>query len=379
MRIAINTRFLLAHGLEGLGVYTREISHRLVQLLPEHEWHFFYDRAIDPSFRIEGVQHHSLWPSARHPLLWYFWFEKLVPSKLREVKADLFFSPDGYASLNTNVAQLLTVHDLAFEYYPEAIPALVNRYYRYFTPKFCQVADRIITVSENTAVDLQTIYHIDAAKIDVVNNGYSEEFRPVDPETKLLLRQRYSGGQPYFIYVGAIHPRKNVLNLLKAFENFMDSHPDVPFRLALVGRKAWGNDILDSYCQKMEHKERLIWLDHLERKDLSLLVASSEAMMYPSYYEGFGLPVLEAMACGVPSITTKGSPMESFAQSSCIAIDPADSDAICRAMRKLAFERGYRDELGRRALELSKKLTWDKAAEKIADIIENHFANKNLL
>jgi glycosyltransferase involved in cell wall biosynthesis len=379
VRIAVNTRFLLPKGLEGLGVYTREISHRLVKLLPEHDWHFFYDRAVDPSFRIEGAEHHSLWPPARHPLLWYFWFEQVVPRKLHEIKADLFFSPDGYASLNTSVPQLLTVHDLAYEYYPEAIPALVNRYYRHFTPKFCRVADRIIAVSENTASDLQALYHINAAKIDVVSNGYSEEFKPIDSQTKFLLRQKYSGGHPYFIYVGAIHPRKNVLNLLKAFGKFADSHPEMKHRLALVGRKAWGNDELSSYYQEMVHKERVIWVDHLERDEIALLTGSSEAMLYPSFYEGFGLPVLEAMACGIPSVTTKDSPMESFAQGSCIALDPKDSDAISGAMYKLASEHSYRDELGRRALEASKKLTWDKAAEKIADIIENHFANKNLL
>lgn len=379
MRIAVNTRFLLPKGLEGLGVYTHEISHRLVKLLPEHDWHFFYDRAVAPSFRIEGAEHHCLWPPARHPFLWYFWFEQVVPRKLREVKADLFFSPDGYASLNTNVPQLLTIHDLAFEYYPEAIPALVNRYYRHFTPKFCRAADRIITVSENTAKDLQTLYNVEAAKIDVVSNGYSEEFHPIEFETKMLMRQKYSGEQPYYIYVGAIHPRKNILKLLKAFGKFMNDHPEMPHRLVLAGRKAWGNNELDSYYQNMVHKERVIWLDHLERNEIAHLIASSEAMLYPSYYEGFGLPVLEAMACGVPSVTSKNSPMESFAQRSCLAIDPADSDEISRAMYKLAVKPEYQYELGRLALEAAKELTWDKAAEKIAGIIENHFANKNLL
>jgi glycosyltransferase involved in cell wall biosynthesis len=379
MRIAVNTRFLLPKGLEGLGVYTREISHRLVALLPEHEWHFLYDRAIDPSFQIDGAQHHCLWPPARHPLLWYLWFEQAVPRKLRKIKADLFFSPDGYASLSTKVPQLVTIHDLAYEYYPDAIPAFVNQYYRYFTPKFCRAASRIIAVSENTASDLKNLYRIDATKIDVVSNGYSDEFRPIAAETKWQVQQKYCGGKPYYIYVGAIHPRKNVLNLLKAFELFANSYPEMTQMLALVGRKAWGNEDLNTYCQKMVQKERVIWIDHLERKEIALLMAGSEAMLYPSYYEGFGLPVLEAMACGVPSVTTKGSPMESFAQGSCLAVNPEDLDAISQAMHRLACEEKYRYELGRRALESSKNLSWDKAAENIAEIIEKHFANKNLL
>jgi len=379
MRIAVNTRFLLPKGLEGLGVYTREISHRLVELLPEHEWHFFYDRPVDPAFKISGAQHHSLWPPARHPLLWYLWFEHAVPRKLKEIKADLFFSPDGYASLNTRVPQLLTVHDLAYELYPEAIPALVNRYYRHYTPKFCKAADRIISVSEHTAADLQALYHVDAAKIDVVSNGYSEDFSPIDSDQKRAVQQKYCGGNPYYIYVGAIHPRKNVLNLLKAFESFAGNHPELPHKLVLVGRKAWGNDALSSFFQSMAHRDRVQWMDHLERKDIALLIAGAEGMIYPSYYEGFGLPVLEAMACGVPSVTTQCSPMESFASDSCIAVSPEDVVAMSYAMHRLATQVDFRNELGKKALILSRNLTWDKAAEKIAEVIEKHFANKNLL
>jgi glycosyltransferase involved in cell wall biosynthesis len=379
VRIAVNTRFLLPTGLEGLGVYTQEIAHRLTVLLPQHEWHFLYDRTVDQKFLISNAQHHVIYPPARHPILWYTWFELCIPKKLRQLKADLFFSPDGYASLSTPIPQLLTIHDVAFEFYPKAIPFLVNRYYRYYTPKFCQAAKRIIVVSEKTANDLQTLYQVPKEKIQVVANGYSALFHPLDAADRKLVRMKYAQGQPFYIYVGAIHPRKNVLNILKAFELLIEQQPYLPHRMLLVGRKAWNNADIEAYLLQMSAKDRVIWLDHVDRQEIAALMGAAEAMVYPSYYEGFGLPVLEAMACGTPSITSLGSPMEWFAADTCLTVRPQNPEEISQAMHALATQTGLSAALSKKAIERSQQYTWDQAAEKIANEIENHFANKNFL
>lgn len=379
MRIAVNTRFLLKDRLEGLGIYTYEIAGRLTQLLPEHEFHFIFDRKPDPSFIPEGVTAHVTGPQARHPFLWYWWFEFSIPALLKKIGADLFFSPDAYGSLRTEVPQLLTIHDLAFEHYPEHVPALVGKYYRHFTPQYCSKAAAVIAVSEQTAADLQQLYGIDAAKISVIHNGYSKEFSPLSPEEHETIRRLRTGGHPYFLYVGAIHPRKNVLKVLRAFEHLKTLHPQIPHRLLLLGRKAWGGNEWEQYLQSMKHRDQVIHLEFQNREMVADLTGAATAMVYPSLYEGFGLPVLEAMACGVPSITSTNSPMAQFAGDACMAVNPLQEGDIADAMWQICSNEKFRHQLAERCLQQSKKLSWDAAAEKIALLIEKRFANKNLL
>jgi hypothetical protein len=138
MKIAVNTRFLLEGQLEGIGIYTQEIFRRVVKLLPQHEFYFLFDRKPAPEFIFaDNVKAVIVSPQARHPLLWYWWFEHAVPAVLKKYQIDVFLSPDGYGSLSTDIPQVITIHDLAFEHYPEQVPFLVNQYYRYFVPKYC--------------------------------------------------------------------------------------------------------------------------------------------------------------------------------------------------------------------------------------------------
>lgn len=370
MRIGINTRFLLKGRLEGLGVYTQEVSSRLVKLFPQHDWVFFFDRKFDESFIFgENVQGVVVYPPARHPFLWYCWFEYSLPRHIRKQNIDLFFSPDGYCSLASEVPQLLTVHDIAFEFYPQGIPKLVNQYYRHFTPLYCQKAAHIFCVSEKTGEDIVSMYGIDQNKISVVHNGCSGDFKPLDAFEKKDIRRNFSHSLPYFIYVGAIHPRKNVLGILQAFE-LLKASASLPHKLLLVGRKAWDNDALDQQLASMRYRNDVIWLDHVSRDQIPGLIAAADAMVYTSYYEGFGLPVLEAMACGAPSVTSVQSPMESFAGDSCVAVQPDDIQGMKDAMYRLVTDEQWRTRLGNSALEKAKGMTWDNAAEKIAVQIE---------
>ena len=371
MRIAINTRFLLKGKLEGLGVYTQEISSRLVRLMPEHEWFFFFDRPFDPAFIPDNrIKTAVLFPPARHPFLWYWWFEHSIPRHLKKNNIDLFFSPDGYASLGTNVPQLLTIHDIAFEHYPEGIPPLVNRYYRHFTPKFCSAADHIVCVSEKTMADVIRHYGISEDKLSVVHNGHSDIFKPVQEAEIEQVKKRFLLRKPFFIYLGAIHPRKNVLAILQSFERLKAENPSLPHQLVLVGRKAWDNDALESFLQKMAFKDQVLWIEHVQRQDIPALLNAATALIYPSFHEGFGLPVLEAMACGTPSITSSDSPMAAFAKDSCLEVAPSDISAISSAMSRLANNPDLRQSLSEKALAYAADMTWETAAEKIGALIE---------
>lgn len=370
MRIGINTRFLIKDKLEGIGIYTQEVSKRLVQMHPEHEWFFFFDRTYDEQFIFsQNVQPVVIYPSARHPFLWYWWFERSLPKKLQQHKIDKFFSPDSYLSLNTNIPQILTVHDIAYEYYPETIPWLANKYYRHYFPKFCDKAESIIAISDHTRQDLVNHYQINEEKIFTIPNGVSPDFKPLELQQQDLVFHRYSGGRPFFIYVGAIHPRKNVLTLLKAFEAFKQEHPDLPHQLILVGRKAWHNEELMNFYQQMKYKDQVIWMDHIQRQDLIQLISSATAMLYLSLYEGFGLPVLEAMACGTVNITSLHSPMEEIVKDAGLIVPPQSIQEIVNAMYTVATDENYRNQLEKRGIELSKEYQWDYTAQKTSDLI----------
>ena len=154
MKIAVNTRFLLKDKLEGIGWFTYESVKRMVLAHPEHEFHFLFDRNFSEEFIFaKNVVPHVLFPPARHPFLWYAWFEYAVPSALRKIKPDVFLSTDGYLSLSAKTPQVLVIHDLAFEHFNNHVDWLTLKYYKYFVPKFARGANRIAAVSSFTKAD----------------------------------------------------------------------------------------------------------------------------------------------------------------------------------------------------------------------------------
>ncbi len=212
MNIAVNTRLLIHGRLEGIGWFTFENLKRVTTSHPEHQFFFIFDRPYHPEF-IFGPNVHPIviGPQARHPLLYYVWFEYSVKRVLKKIKADLFLSPDGYLSLSSKIPAIAVFHDLNFEHYPEDLPWAERWYYKHFFPKYARKATRIATVSEFSKSDIVKQYHVDANKISVVFNGANEQYAPLSEDQKTLALQKLTGGKPYFFFVGALHPRKNYL------------------------------------------------------------------------------------------------------------------------------------------------------------------------
>lgn len=371
MRIGINTRFLLKDRLEGIGVYTQEVSQRLARLYPEHEWYFLFDRAFDDSFiTSDNITPIVTFPPARHPFLWYWWFEKSLPKTFEKHQIDLFFSTDSYLSLSAKLPQLLTVHDLAFEYFPEGIPWLVNQYYRHYMPRFCHKSDHLIAISEQTQRDIVTHYHIRDEKISTIPNGVSDDFHVLNEEEIAATQKRFSRQLPYFLYVGAVHPRKNVISVLKSFEQFKIQYPDFPHLLLIVGRNAWDNSELLEYYNSMQFRNDVIWLENIVRKDLTDITGSATAMLYLSLYEGFGLPVLESISTGVAVITSQNSPMEEIVQDAGVAVNPMEVQEVVAAMYKIVSDDVFRNLLRNKSMQRSKHYHWDITARKTGNLIE---------
>lgn len=369
MRIGVNTRFLLPQKLEGLGWYTYEILNRLVKLMPEHEFVFFFDRPFDKKFIFDkNVTPIVVNPPARHPILWYIWFEYALPNALNAQKIDLFFSPDGYLSLKTNIPTILTIHDLAFEVFPKQIPFLVAKYYKFFTPKFAIKATQIVAVSNSTKNDIINFYSISDKKITVVTNGCSAQFNLVPEHLKTEIKNKWTSGNPYFIFVGAMHPRKNVDSIFKAFD-FFKSKTGLPHKLLIAGRMAWGTEDIKMAYEKMESKKDVVFTEHSDRDLLNNLLGSAEALIYPSFYEGFGLPILEAFHCGVPVITGDNSSMPEVAGDAALLVNANSMMEIANSMMEIVENELLRNELIKKGHIQKNKFSWDVAAEKIADII----------
>jgi glycosyltransferase involved in cell wall biosynthesis len=363
MRIAVNTRFLLKNKLEGIGWFTFETVKRLVQNHPEHEFYFFFDRPFEEAF-IFGNNVHPvvLFPPARHPFLYLIWFEWSIANALKKYKIDVFLSPDNFLTLRTNVPTVLVTHDIAHLHFPEQVKFFDRKYYQFFIPKFHQKATRIVSVSEYTKQDIVKYYGIDSEKIDVACNGCRKIFKPITNTEKVKIRAEYSEGQQYFFYVGAIQPRKNVHRLIRAFDLFKERTKS-PMKLLLGGRFAWKTGDVKTAFENASHQKDIVFLGYLSEEELTKIIASAYAFVYVSLFEGFGIPLLEAMNCDIPVITSDVSSMPEVAGNAGILVNPNETAAISDAMVRIVEDEGLYRQLIENGRLQRQKFTWDLASE----------------
>lgn len=370
MRIAVNTRFLLPDKLEGFGVFTHETLKRLVTANPQHEFIFLFDRPYDKRFLYaDNVIPEVVFPQARHPFLWYSWFEWALPKVFKRYQPDIFLSPDGYLSLSSNVKSVPVIHDLAFEHYPKAVPFLTRHYYRYFFPRFAARADAIATVSSYSKQDLIQQYQVPPNKISVVYNGANENFRPLSNEEKSEVKARLTQGYDYFIYVGAIHHRKNIPNLLRAFDLFKQQTGS-PVKLLVAGRKAWGNQQLNELHKSLNHYKAIQFTGTLNQSEVARCVGAALALTYISYFEGFGIPLLEAMQCQVPVITSNTSSLPEVAGEAGLLNQPDDVEGIANSMVALTKDNDLRDRLKVNARKQAGNFSWENTADRLWHVLE---------
>ncbi len=370
VHIAVNTRLLISGKLEGIGWFTFETLRRICKRHPEHQFTFIFDRPYNPKFIFEdNISAIVLPPAARHPLLFYTWFEWRIPPLLRQIKADLFVSPDGYLSLHSEIKQLAVIHDINFEHYPQHLPLAARKYLKYYFPKFAKKATRIATVSEFSKTDIVKQYKVKPEKIDVVYNGFSECFKPISIEKANSIRKQLTSGSPYFIYVGALQPRKNIANLLLAFDAFREKHNN-EFKLVLTGEKKWWSNKTEAIFTKMKYSHDVIFTGRMEQEKLAENLAAAHALCYVSFFEGFGIPLLEAMASDVPVITAASSSLPEVAEEAALFVSPFDFNSISEAMLQLANNEETRNKLIEKGRVQIQKFSWEHTASKLWDSIE---------
>ncbi len=363
--IGVNARFLLKD-LEGIGRFTAEILKRITTQHPDYQFVFFFDRPYEKKYLFsDNIIPVVLSPPARHPFLWYIWFEWAIVRALKQYKADVFLTTDGYASLRTNVPTVLVIHDLAFEHFPEQIPFLPCRFLQHFSPKYAQKAKRICTVSQYSKQDLVERYGISPSKISVTSNAASPIFQPIENEKrKKAIQLQYANGEEYFLFVGAIHPRKNLSNLLSAFEDFK-TKTNAPTLLLIAGRKAWNSDKALEVYENMTFQQDVIFLGRLDLSVLIEVIGSALALTFPSVFEGFGLPILEAMHCDVPVITSRVSSMPEVAGEAALLVNPFEVESIAAALCQMYEQPKLRQKLIEKGRLQRLKFSWQHSADEL--------------
>lgn len=370
MHIAVNTRFLIKDKLEGIGRFTAETLKEIVRAHPEHQFHFLFDRPYDEQFLFSGnISPYVLAPPARHPFLWYAWFEFAVPRALQKIQPALFFSPDGYLSLSSDVPSVPVIHDLNFEHYPEDLPFLPRTYYRHFMPRFARKARRIATVSQYSSLDISQQYGITSEKIDVVYNGVNSAFHTCTPTQQSYTREKFSKGTPYFLYVGSLHARKNIPTLLRAYDRFRLQHPSST-KLVLAGNKMWSDTQIEETLSTLHHKEDVLFTGRVSDQDLQLLLGAALALTYVPYFEGFGIPIIEAMSAGTPVITSNVTSMPEIATNAALLVDPFSIEQIAVAMQNIHAHELLRQQLIEAGKQRAAQFTWKKTAERTWNCIE---------
>jgi glycosyltransferase involved in cell wall biosynthesis len=377
MRIGIDYTSAARQG-GGIGRYTRELVAALLRLKSVHRYALFAavgGKTRDWKSEVEDLQSltsdlkfraipitddwlHRLWQRLRLP----------IPVEVITGPLDIFYSPDFVLPPTLRTTRtLLTVHDLSFLHYPDAFVPSLRQYLERVVPRSVARADRVLADSESTRDDLIAYFGTASEKIEVLYSGVDVRFQPEkEPGEEERLRAKYGLDAPYVFSVGTLQPRKNYVHLIKAFANL---HPaDLPhanLQLAIAGGRGWLYE--DILAEAENHGDRVRVLGFVNDVDLPALLRNAALFAFPSLYEGFGLPVLEAMACGTPVVCSNASSLPEVAGDAALLVDPHDIDGLAKAMARALEDDALRGEMIAKGLTQAARFTWEGSARQLLD------------
>jgi len=351
----------------GIGRYTRHLVRALAAIDRENEYVLFAavgrGRPVDedwPSnFRVRSVPLSDrtmaiLWHRLRAPL----------PVEAFIGKVDLFYSPD-FVLPPTRARAILTVHDLSFIRVPECADPNLRAYLNRAVPRSVHRADLVLADSQNTKRDLVELLGVDPQRIEVVYPGVGKRFRPIEDRALLEgVRRRYDLPARFILGLGTLEPRKNFPRLIEAFASLRGER-SASLHLVIAGRKGWLYKGIFAAVERLGLGERVAFPGFIADEDLPALYNLAELFVFPSLYEGFGLPPLEAMACGVPVVASNASSLPEVVGEAALTVDPLDVEGLAEAMRRLLDDDTLRARMIERGLERARTFTWQGAARKL--------------
>ncbi len=363
MQIVVNTRLLIQNKLDGIGWFSYQTLKRITQNNPDVHFVFLFDRDYNEEFVFsDNITPLVLGPQARHPFLYYTWFHLSVKNLLNRMNPDLFLSPDGFLSPGAKCKQLPVIHDINFLHNPQDLKPLTSKYYNHFFPKYAKLGTRIATVSEYSKNDISKNYHIDSNKIDVVYNGINEGFTPLSDPLQQIIREKFSQGKPYFLFVGSQSPRKNLNRLIAAFDVFKEQSKS-DYKLVLVGAVYSSEGDVKRVIDKSKFKNDIIFTGRQPQEELEKIMASAFALAFVPYFEGFGIPIVEALQCETPVICSNTTSMPEIAGDSGLLVNPFEVNSISNGMLELFNNPSLRNQLIQKGKERKNLFSWDKSAD----------------
>ena len=370
MKIAVNCWVLRNKDIDGIGNFTIETLKILIPNHPEIDFMILCDKNFtEDYFDFPNAKKYHIFPPYRHPILYMVYMEIVVGLFLKKHQPDLFISMEGFLCLSTKCKQLPLVYDLNFEHQPQDLPFRNRFYFRTFYPKFARKATRIATISEYSKKDICNTYKISAEKIDNVSCGVKEKFYPLQEELKKETRIRYADGKEYFFFIGSMHPRKNIVRLLQAFEKFKIK-TNAGLKLILAGNIFWGDETVQSTLHEMGSKADVIFAGRVSDDELVNLLGSAFALTFVPTFEGFGLPIVEAFQCDVPVISSNTTSMPEVVGNAGLLANPFNVEDIALQMQLLFNDEYSRTDLIKKGRTQKTIFTWEKTANMLYQSIE---------
>ncbi len=361
------------HQSAGIGRYIRELVRALAACSAgsdKRQYRLFVAAGAGLEPRLPGAA--FTWHATRLSKRWLerLWYRLRVPLLIETWtgRVDLFHQPDFVLPpVRSGTPTVLTVHDLSFVREPDSVMPGMTRHLNKWVPWSVERASHVIAVSEATRQDLIELYQTPPEKISVLYHGVGPEFRPVEQSDCLAaVRQKYGlGRQPFILSVGTVQPRKNYQRLIQAFAQI---EPD--YTLVIAGNRGWTFDSILAEVQKLGLEQRVFFPNFVAEADLPALYSAASLFVYPSLYEGFGLPALEALACGAPVVASNRSALPEVVGQAGLLVDPLDVTAIAMAMSRVLADEALRQELGRAGRIQAAKFSWTDMATKLLNLYQ---------
>jgi glycosyltransferase involved in cell wall biosynthesis len=353
----------LTPGRTGVGCYTEHLLHHLAREVEStgDELVVVSNQPIDTTYPLP--RHVTVHDRRRFPLR-IAWMQLLAGRVLEDVRADVAHFTNGMVPLGTGAARVVTIHDMSLKLHPECHPLRRRVINRPLISVAARVADAIVAVSNSARDDLLRFHNVSADRISVVHEAAGPDFRPIrDRVTRDRIRLRYGLPERFVLYVGAIEPRKNLPRLVEAFAQAR--RQGIAHDLVCVGPYGWSSRDLYDRVDRLGLRRVIHFTGYVPAEDLPAIYSLSELFVFPSIYEGFGLPVIEAMACGTPVITSNTSSLVEIAADAAETVDPRDGDALASALVALATSVERRHDLGLRGIERAQQFSWSRTAKEM--------------
>ena len=372
MRIGIDARTLLGPRT-GIGRYSYNVVPNLLAIDPHNKYVLFVDRKSSLSFPSSSYDKRIVGPlnfgrASMRKVFSPLWTNFFLPRALKREGIDLLFCPNFVSPLKKVCETIIVIHDLAAILFPGVHDKIYSFYLRNMLSVTCRKIDRIITVSEASKRDVIRLFKVPENRIRVIYSAVEDIFRPVDdPEMIKRIVRKYGLVKNFILYVGTLERRKNVTSLIKAYGK-LRKNKQISRQLAVVGKKGWRYPDIAKAIRNSDFERDILLAGYVPDEDLVYIYNAADLFVYPSLYEGFGFPPLEAMACGTPVITSHVTALPEVVGDAAILVDPEDIDGLAEAMHDVLSQNSLRLKLIEKGLERVKHFSWENVAKKTLSV-----------